>query len=196
MLPPRLDGDLGDAAWATAAEFDPTAGRGAMHAAAKAIGRVHYGSDALHLYVGLAYADQYRPQAGDELGLYFFHPGQPRLTSPLPFLAPLAAGISSEEPEGTASYRFAHAVQLSPAANRAVVAEAGEHDAWHVVGEPAAWVSGKGLEVALPLDWLDALPGAEVRFVIVVLREGQLIEVLPPHDGLPFSAPEGVPAGA
>lgn len=182
MPAPRIDGDLGDAGWAAAASFDPTAGQGAMHADAKAIRRVHYGCDAQHLFVGLAYADQYRPAAGDELGLYFFHPGQPSATSPLPFL-------TQDLPAGTAGYRYAHAVQVAPAANRAVVADAGDHDAWHVVGEPAAWVSGRALELALPLRWLDAEPGAEVRFVVAVAREGRLVEVLPSHDGLPFSAP-------
>ena len=185
MLPPVLDGRLGAAEWAGSALHDPTIGQGAMHAAAKAVRRVHYGCDLDQLYLGLAWAETFAPAPGDEVGVYFFHPGRARLNALLPY------GRGAEAAP-TAGYHFGHAVRLDPTGARAVIQEAGEDDAWHTVGEPAAWMAGSGaLELALPLAWLDADPGQELRFVVAVARAGALVEVVPREGGLAFTVPAG-----
>lgn len=184
MRPPTLDGNLGAAEWARAALHDPTAGQGAMHAAAKAIRRIAYGCDRDHLYLGLAWADAFEPAVGDEVGVFFVHPGRMRLNAPLPYGLP-------EDVPATARWQFAHAVRLEPLMERALVQEAGDHGAWHTVGEPRDWKSGRALELALPFDWLEAEPGQELAFVVAVVRQGQVVEVLPRAEGLLFTVPTG-----
>lgn len=184
MRPPVLDGNLGAGEWLRAALHDPTAGQGAMHAAAKTIKRVLYGCDADQLYVALLWADTFEPAVGDEVGIYFFQPGRARLNAGLPY------AVDEDAPD-TARYQFGHAVRLEPLMERAVVQEAGEAQAWHTVGEPGEWMNGRVLELALPLRWLDAEPGQELRFVVAVVRHGQLLETLPREEGLGFRVPTG-----
>ncbi len=184
MRPPVLDGNLGAGEWTRAAVYDPTAGQGAMHAAAKTIKRILYGCDRDHLYMALAWADAFDVAVGDEVGIFFFHPGRMRLNAALPYAA-------DDDTPDTARYQFGHAVRLEPAMERAVIQEAGESHAWHTVGEPREWMNGKALELALPVRWLDAEPGQELRFVVAVVRHGQLLEILPLADGLAFNVSTG-----
>ncbi|HEY9720731.1 MAG TPA: glycoside hydrolase family 57 protein [Oscillatoriaceae cyanobacterium] len=176
-------GALAPGEWHQAAVYDPTRGQGAMHAAAKVLQRLTYGTDAEHLYVAAEFAPQYEPQEGDELVLYFCYPGRVRHNSAI---ALEMDGVSAP----TSRWRFGHALHVHLGwPQGAILMEASEYDGWRFVAECERWAMGETLELSLPLAMLDVPPGQEVHFVVATARGGAIAEVLPPQQPLHLVVP-------
>jgi alpha-amylase/alpha-mannosidase (GH57 family) len=179
-LAPTIDGKLAADEWAAAATYDPAKGQGAMHAAAQGLKLLRYGAGDDELYLCLEFGPQFQAEPGDTVELLFYYPGRPALTSPVPF----------ERGEGTAGYRYAHALRVSldhpsPAQFRV----AGEYDQWQAVHPVATVARQDVLELALPLALLDLPEGQDVRFVVALMRGEQLLEIHPRHEGLALEMP-------
>jgi hypothetical protein len=154
-----------------------------MHAAAKAVQRLHHGVSDGHLYLAVEFAHAYAPADGDEVVVYFCYPGQSRLNAAIPFGLGQAVGL-------TRDYMFGHAWHLQLGDRpRAALREAGEYGSWHGVGELHEVAFRTSLEAALPLARLGQPAGQAVQFVVAVVRGGQLVEVLPANQTLQFSMP-------
>jgi hypothetical protein len=180
---PAIDGAFDPAEWRMAGRFDPAEGQGVMHEAPKMVSALHYGLGNGHLYLAATFASLASVSAHDELVLYFCYPGQPRLNAPIPF--PAADGLGP-----TAGYGFAHALHVSLGDRpRAVWHVAAEYGRWRRVTELVEVAVGTALELALPLELLDAPVGQPVQLVVAAVQDDMLAEVMPGNRTLEFVMP-------
>lgn len=184
---PRVDGRLASGeSWRQAGLYDPTVGQGAMHAAARGIRRVRYGTDAAYLYLRVEFVDAFVPKPGDVLAVYLCYPGQVRFNSPLPFERTL-------KDCSTQDWRFAHEVRVSWDTQEAVLSQAGEYDSWHALKTFVRAASQDALDLAVPLKSLHLDPGTEVHMAIALGNQRSLTEVLPRHGAIPLRVAAKVP---
>lgn len=182
-ISPAIRG-YGEQGWEGASTFDPGRGQGAMHAQAKGISLIRYGSDAERLYLKIGFAPSFSPDAETEVAVYLCYPQQPRVNSPINF-RPGKLG-------GTAGYHFAHEVRVGFGKGGEVSAEmsfAGECATWHQIMPLAEVAYRDELELAIPWRTLCLSPGQRAAFVVLLARGGEAIEVWPGTEPLGIRVP-------
>lgn len=164
--------------------FEPVPDQGAMHAAARTIGRIGYRSDGRALSLDLEFGPTFEPLETDEILIGAFYPGQTRHNSPLNARpAPNLTGL-------THGYLYAHEIRVGFNPLAASLYEAGEVFTWHKLpAEVKVWREGPRLRIEIPVDALGQVPGREIHFVVAICRGGDLVEVLPANRTLAVVIP-------
>ncbi len=179
---PRLDGHTLEG-WTGAGIFDPAWMKGTMHQSLRLIQKLRYGFDALFLYLRLEFTPFFARDPEDEVAIYFCYPGQTRLNSPVNFRAGMTEmGIIRD-------FKFAHEVRIGWNPLEAVLSSAGEYHTWIQQENRLKVAYREALEVAVPFDELAVPPSQEMRFALVLARQGTIVEVVPVNETLKLFSP-------